>query len=155
VGTPGVGALEWINNRAAAETHLAEIEPSTGTWRADVLYARERPIAYRPGTVLCYRHDVWHRGTPVKAGTVRVAHNLTFRLASSEWISTLHPGWAWAMYSESRLMERLMAAASVDQRTVLGFPAPGHPYWTPATLQAVAARYGPLGFDVEPYMAVR
>jgi hypothetical protein len=36
---------------------------------------------------------------------------------------------------------------------VLGFPAPGDPYWTRETLAAVAARFGPLGMDLTPYEA--
>lgn len=150
VATPGVGAHEWINARGAAEARLAAVDPEAAALRAR-LYAREVPVAYAPGDVLLYRHDVWHRGTPVRPGATRVAHNLTFRRADAEWVSTLHAGWAWAMYRPSRVMERLVATASVDQRCVLGFPAPGHRYWTPATLAAVEARYGPLGFDATEY----
>ena len=32
-----------------------------------------------------------------------------------------------------------------------GFPAPGHAHWTPERLEAVRARYGPLGMDMTPY----
>ncbi len=63
----------------------------------------------------------------------------------------LHPGWAWKMYRRGMVLERLIARASVDQRCVLGFPAPGHAYWTPDTIEAVGARYGPLGMDMAPY----
>src|SRR5262245_65069291 len=55
-------------------------------------------------------------------------------------------------------MERLMARASVEQRCVLGFPRPGHNYWTQETIDAVQARYGALGIDMTPYqraLAVR
>ena len=79
---------------------------------------------------------------------MRLAQNFTFRRAESEWISTLHAGWAWRPYRRSRGMEELIAQASVDQRCVLGFPAPGHPYWT---LETLAARYGALGMDLDPY----
>jgi hypothetical protein len=48
-------------------------------------------------------------------------------------------------------MERLVARASVEQRCVLGFPAPGHCYWTPETVGAVGAHFGPLGMDMTPY----
>ena len=79
------------------------------------------------------------------------ARNKGMDMASSEWISVLQPGWAWAAYRPSRMMERLIATASVDQRCVLGFPAPGHDYWTSETIEAVKARYGSLGFDASPY----
>ena len=153
VGTPGVGRLPWINDRASAEQDLAERAPEVHEFRSKHLYPRERRAPLAPGTVLFYRHDTWHRGTPLISGTQRVAQNLTFRKAESEWISTLHEGWAWKMYRPDLSMEYLIARASVDQRCVLGFPAPGHAYWTDATIAAVAARYGELGMDMSPYRA--
>lgn len=149
--TPGVGALPWVNDRESAEAHLREHAPEVARFRAEQLYPREVYAHYQVGTVLLYRHDTWHRGTPLRAGTMRLAQNLTFRKAASEWVSVLHPGWAWAMYRPGQPMERLIASSSVDQRCVLGFPAPGHPYWTSETIAAVLARYGPLGMNLEPY----
>jgi ectoine hydroxylase-related dioxygenase (phytanoyl-CoA dioxygenase family) len=151
VATPGVAGFEWINDRASAEAYLEREAPEVARWRAEHLYPRELHARFRTGTALLYRHDTWHRGTPLEPGTMRAVHNLTFRKATSEWISTLHSGWAWAMYRRNQPMERLIARASVDQRCVLGFPAPGHPYWTVETLAAVAARFGPLGMDMAPY----
>jgi len=151
VNTPGVGTLEWINDRTSAEVRLEHEAPEIAKWRAEHLYPREQRNDYRTGTILFYRHDTWHRGTPLTPGTLRLAQNLTFRRTGSEWVSVLHPGWSWAMYRPSRVMERLIAGASVEQRCVLGFPAPGHSFWTRDTVAAVAARYGPLGMDVTPY----
>lgn len=150
-GTPGVGALPWLNDRASAEHYLEREAPDVAAWRAAHLYPREVPVHFRVGTLLFYRHDTWHRGTPLRPGARRLAQNLTFRKAESEWISTLQAGWAWAMYRPSQVMEHLVANASVDQRCVLGFPAPGHAYWTPLTVAAVEARYGPLGMDLSEY----
>ncbi|MEE2674589.1 MAG: phytanoyl-CoA dioxygenase family protein [Myxococcota bacterium] len=152
VGTPGVGALPWLNDRISAEAYLEREAPDIAGWRATHLYPREVPVHFGVGTVLFYRHDTWHRGTPLRPGTRRLAQNLTFRKAGSEWVSTRQPGWARAMYRRSQVMEHLVARASVDQRCVLGFPAPGHAYWTPETLAAVDARYGPLGMDAAPYV---
>jgi hypothetical protein len=42
-----------------------------------------------------------------------------------------------------------MHTPTVQQLTVLGFPEPGHPYWTEETLRGVAARY-PL-LDMTPW----
>lgn len=151
VATPGVGALPWCNDRSSAEAMLAREDPAAARFRAEHLYPRERRVRYDLGSVLFYRHDTWHRGTPLRPGALRLALNATFRRARSEWISTLQPGWAWAMYRPARTMERLIARASVDQRCVLGFPPPGSPYWNADTLAAVAARYGPLGMDMAPY----
>ena len=151
VGTPGVGDLPWINDRASAEAYLAEQAPDVAAWREEHLYPREQLAKFSRGSVLLYRHDTWHRGTPLEPGAMRTAQNLTFRRSGTEWISTLHPGWAWAMYRRGQRMERLIGSATVEQRCVLGFPAPGHPYWTREMLAAVTARYLPFGFDPAPY----
>lgn len=153
VDTPGVGGLPWINDRASAELLLADLAPDVERFRAEHLYAREQHVRYRPGTVLLYRHDTWHRGTPIRPGVMRVVQNLTFRKAASEWIGTIHEGWAWSMYRPTGTMERLVATSSVDQRCVLGIPAPGHPSWTAAMIDAMEARYGPHGIDMTEYRA--
>lgn len=150
IDAPGIGDLRFLNDRVAAEAYLSEVAPEVAAFRA-ALYAREARVAYQPGDVLLYRHDTWHRGTPLKQGARRLAHNMTFRLASAEWVSTLHPGWAWSAYQQSQFLERWIGGASVLQRCVMGFPAPGNAYWTPETLAAVTARYGVFGFDPAPY----
>ena len=151
VRTPGVAGLPWRNDREAAEADLAKRAPDVARFRAEHLYPRELRARYRTGSVLFYRHDLWHRGTPLLPGARRLAQNLTFRRAGAEWISVLQPGWAWAMYRPRQTMERLIATASVEQRTVLGFPAPGAAYWTRETVAAVGARYRAYGMDMTPY----
>jgi hypothetical protein len=42
-----------------------------------------------------------------------------------------------------------MEEATVRQLTVLGFPEPGHPYWSAETLHGVGARYPSL--DMTPW----
>lgn len=150
VDTPGVGDLRYMNDRAAAEDYFAEQRPHLAEWRQS-LYEREQWTQFSPGTVLFYRHDVWHRGTPLLPGAFRLAHNITYRRAECEWISTLHTGWSWAMYRDDKFMERLVADASLDQRAVLGFPQPGSSYWCDETIAAVQARYGAFGLDMSPY----
>ncbi|MGA1599554.1 MAG: hypothetical protein ACO4AU_10910 [bacterium] len=147
---PGVGALPWTNDRESTEALLAQEHPEVARFR-ERLYARERYAAFEPGTVLFYRHDLWHRGTPLQPGALRLVQNLTFRKAECEWISTVQSGWAWKMYRPDLSTERLIARITPEQRTVLGFPAPGSSYWTPQRLEAATARFGPLGFDATPY----
>jgi len=150
VDSPGIGDLDWINDRAAAEADFAKRRPALADWRAS-LYAREQRVHFGPGDLLLYRHDLWHRGTSLEPGKLRLAQNITYRKASAEWISVLHTGWAWSAYHPSKFLERLIAGATVDQRTVLGFPPPGSDYWCPETLAAVEARYGAYGMDLSPY----
>lgn len=150
IDSPGIGALPFINDRASAEAALKGSHPEMFNFRAQ-LYDREAYVDFRQGDILLYRHDTWHRGTPLKPGTRRLAQNMTFRVADAEWVSTLHPGWSWSAYRPSQFLEKWIATCSVLQRTVMGFPAPGNAYWTEATLAAVVARYGSLGFDPTPY----
>lgn len=151
VDTPGVGTLDYVNDKLSAEAYLAEVRPEVAAWRHQ-LYASERYVRFHAGDVLLYRHDTWHRGTPMIEGTLRLAHNLTFRHAEAEWISTLHPGWAWSAYRADKSFEKLIARASLEQRAVMGFPQPGSRYWTAATIRAVEARHGPFGMDMAPYL---
>lgn len=149
--TPGVGSLPWINNKEAAESYLEIHAPSVAQLRREEMYPHEQLAAYTCGTLLLYRHDTWHRGTPVNPGTLRFVINMTVRRADAEYISNLHNGWCWSMYEQSMFLEKLIAKLSVSQRCVLGFPKPGHRYWTRRTLAGVAARYQCHGMDMRPY----
>lgn len=149
--TPGVGGLDYINDRLQAEAYMAEHDPRGAAFRAQHLYPREVVANYRFGSVLLYRHDTWHRGRPVKPHTLRLVQNLTFTKSGRDWLSPLHSGWSWSMYEPDKLMEKLIAQATVAQRTVLGFPAPGHEYWSAHTLAAVEARYRAFGIDMTAY----
>ncbi|MEM7362751.1 MAG: phytanoyl-CoA dioxygenase family protein [Pseudomonadota bacterium] len=153
VQTPGVNGLLYINNRANAEAYLKTKTPDVAAFRQAHLYAREALGRYQFGSVLFYRHDTWHRGTPVNEGALRLVHNLTFKKADSEWVNVLHPGWSWSMYRRDQRMEQLIADASIEQRAVLGFPMPGSPYWTDETILAVGQRYAAQGIDMSPYRA--
>jgi hypothetical protein len=154
VDTPGIAELDYVNDRAHAERYFAQQRPHLAEWR-QMLYARERRVHFKPGDVLLYRHDTWHRGTPLLPGRRRLVHNITYRKADAEWISVLHVGWAWSAYRKNKFLEKLIAGASLTQRAVLGFPQPGSDYWCEETLQAVAARYGVFGMDMKPYRAYR
>ena len=153
VRSPGIGGIPFVNNRKQAEAALGESHPELAHWRREHLYPKARPARFGPGTFLFYRHDVWHRGTPITEGAMRLAHNISFRRSDCEWISTVHKGWAWSMYASNHVMERLIARGSVQQRCALGFPEPGHPYWTRATLDAVRARFDFEDMDMAPYEA--
>jgi ectoine hydroxylase-related dioxygenase (phytanoyl-CoA dioxygenase family) len=150
VDSPGIADLDYVNDREQAEVYFASQRPELADWRSD-LYAREQYTAFGPGDVLFYRHDTWHRGTPMKPGALRLVQNLTYRRADCEWISTLHVGWAWKAYRRDKYLERLISRASLDQRAVLGFPQPGNAFWTEATIAAVEARHGVFGMDMTPY----
>ncbi len=117
------------------------------------LYEREIPVKFTRGTVLLYRHDVFHRGTPVKPQKFRIVQNLIYRKSDAEWITNWNQGFARCMYGNGQkfITETIIGKSSPEQRCVLGFPAPDHRYWNRVTLNAVCARYEMFGFDKKPY----
>ena len=60
--TPGArGDVVWINDRDHAEKYLKENHPDIFEFRKTHLYPREKKVQFREGSVLLYRHDMWHR----------------------------------------------------------------------------------------------
>ena len=51
----------------------------------------------------------------------------------------------------SQMPTRYLSGLSVEQRSVLGFAAPGDAYWTEDTIDAVGQRYPEM--DMMPYRA--
>mmetsp|Transcript_87745 Transcript_87745/g.171616 ORF Transcript_87745/g.171616 Transcript_87745/m.171616 type:complete len:358 (+) Transcript_87745:91-1164(+) len=147
---PGIGEIPWKNDRASVEAYLHEHHPEVASFR-EKLYAREKEITYSPGTVLFYRHDLWHRGTPLLAGAERFVQNLVFKKAQCDWVNNWNRGTAYSMYSRDQYVEKMIARMSVQQRSCLGFPPPGSAYWTEQTVEAVQRRYGVFGMDITPY----
>ena len=64
---PGTGGHAWFNDRESAEGYYEKAAPAVARFRR-TLYEREQVATYQPGTVLLYRYDTWHRGTPLKRG---------------------------------------------------------------------------------------
>jgi hypothetical protein len=110
------------------------------------LYRAEVPASGPAGSVMAYRPDVYHRGTAMTEGDqARVLLHVGYKPADTDWLG-FH---TWPVAGESFDWHRFVGHASVRQLTVLGFPEPGHPYWTPATLAGVGARYPAL--DMTPW----
>eukprot|EP01117_Protostelium_nocturnum_P009872 TRINITY_DN3519_c0_g2_i2.p1 TRINITY_DN3519_c0_g2~~TRINITY_DN3519_c0_g2_i2.p1 ORF type:complete len:343 (-),score=85.20 TRINITY_DN3519_c0_g2_i2:29-1057(-) len=149
--TPG-GAVQypWINDRHSAEEWMRSHDPNAAAMR-EKLYRREKVVKYDKGTVLFYRHDIWHRGRPVNPGATRIVLNLSFKRADCDFWPSWNQGWPQSNYDSTQFMERIIANSSVEQRNALGFPKPGHSYWNESTLKLVEARYKLFGFDISPY----
>jgi len=146
-----MGGLQFYNNRPDFEAYLEQNHPHMFEFRKQ-LYPREVKVRYRPGTLLLYRQDVWHRGTPLIPGTVRYVHNLAYKRTGCDWVTNWHTGWAKHFYETPALThEPWFAKLSVSARSVLGFPPPGHKYWTKHTLQLCRSRWAPWGMDMKEY----
>ena len=70
--------------------------------------------------------------------------HVSYKPAGSDWLNS------FGLPNAGEDMEwyHFVGAASERQLTVLGFPAPGHPYWTAETLAGVAARYPMLDLSL-------
>ena len=111
------------------------------------LYENEVKVTVPAGSVLAYSMRTFHRGTQFKREGGQLGQFVTYAPAGCPWVGIV--GWPeQAVYGSFR---RWIETASLDERELLGFPAPGHPYWTEETLDGVAARYP--GMDMSPYRA--
>ena len=145
--TPGGRAdLHWMNAKAKVEATLAKSHPDVAEFRAAHLYPREELKSYSKGSILFYRMDVWHRGTPVTHGKVRYVHNLVYKKAHCDWITSWNNGAARSMYSLNQTMEKIIA--NRPEAVVLGYPAVDSSYWDTSSREKVQARYEFLKDDI-------
>jgi hypothetical protein len=96
----------------------------------DELYRRELRPTPKPGEKVLYRHDTWHRGTLVNKGHVRNVMNLVFKSKSAYWVNVWNRDWTYKIFDGT--VERMLKELPPDQRTLLGIPSVGDPYWTKA-----------------------
>ena len=142
--TPETGATRMVSLHRTADIPVERTYLHPDEY-AD-LYAGEIAASGPAGSVLAYRPDVYHRGVRMQVpGTARFMLHVSYKPACTDWLGSLalpHAGEDMAWY-------RFVGTARERQLTVLGFPVPGHPYWTPGTLSGVAARYPML--DLAPW----
>ena len=145
---PGQAGKPFFNDRQTVE-HWFEKNDADAHKLRSALYAREQLVNFKPGTILFYRHDLWHRGTPVTPGKLRRVHNLAWRRADARGWSNWNEGWARQSYYGR--VESIIGRSTPLQRSLLDFPMPGDSYWTPQRIDHVEARFSFYGFDSTPY----
>jgi hypothetical protein len=142
--TPDTAATRIVSRRLTHGFPVERTYLSLDEYAA--IYDAEKPASGPAGSVLAYRPDVYHRGTAMRTPErARFLLHVAFRPADAEWIGYN----AWPIACEGFAWHRFVAHANVRQLTLLGFPEPGHPYWTPETLAGVGARYPSL--DMGPW----
>ncbi len=110
------------------------------------LYDEPGEAAGPAGSIVAYSGDVYHRSVDVsEPGQARFMLHVSYKPAPLDWMGYQ----AWPIKGFSPEWHKFVQQASVRQLSVLGFPKPGHPYWTDATLAGVAARYP--GLDMSPW----
>jgi ectoine hydroxylase-related dioxygenase (phytanoyl-CoA dioxygenase family) len=142
--TPESGATRMVSRRLTDGVPVERTYLSPTDY-ADV-YEAEVPASGPAGSILAYRPDVYHRGVQMRvAGTARFILHVSYRPAGAEWLNSF----GLPNAGEDMAWYRFVGGASLRQLTVLGFPEPGHRYWTPQTLEGTAARYPML--DMTPW----
>lgn len=128
----------------------SDVEPNgdrfvASTGRPD-LYDVEESAVGPAGTVVAFTPGTVHRGTALtRPGGARYSMHLSYRPAVAEWAQRK----GWPDRSHDAAWYHFVDQATPRQLAVLGFPPPGHAFWTPATLSAVALRYP--GLDLTPW----
>lgn len=117
----------------------------TVTYGLSAFYGKEQSGAGPTGTVVAYSTDTFHRGTAMTAPrSARFSAHVSYKHADN-----LGTGrHAWGDHSFHPDWNPFVEQATLRQLLLFGFPPPGHPYWTPQTLQDLAVRYP--GLDTRP-----
>jgi hypothetical protein len=112
------------------------------------LYDDPGTAAGPAGSIVTYRPDVYHRSVDVTApGACRIMMHVSYRLAEAEWGQYQ----AWAFKGFSPEWHNFVQASGPTELQLVGFPKPGHSYWTEHTIRRVNARYPRL--DMAPWRA--
>jgi hypothetical protein len=110
------------------------------------LYDAEVRAAGSAGTVVAWAPGTFHRGTALTLPRgARYTIHLAYRPTRAEWGQRT----PWAGRSHEPEWYRFAHRATPRQLALFGFPPPGHPYWTEATLGGTAQRYP--GLDMSPW----
>tara|TARA_R110002050_G_scaffold266998_2_gene408445 strand:- start:505 stop:858 length:354 start_codon:yes stop_codon:yes gene_type:complete len=94
---PGQAGKTFHNNKEAAEEHLREHHPEVAKFR-EQLYAREIKPKPKAGDILLYRHDIWHRGTPLNPGQLRRVINIAYKKKECTWIYQWERAFSYSNY---------------------------------------------------------
>jgi ectoine hydroxylase-related dioxygenase (phytanoyl-CoA dioxygenase family) len=110
------------------------------------IYRTEKKVLAKAGALLIFGMSTFHRASAMTADFgVRFSHHLVWRSAKYGF-QGYHQ---WSQMGEKRELGDFIQRATPRQREVLGFPQPGHDYWTAQTIAAVAMRYPRM--DMTPY----
>ena len=130
------GATRFVSRRSTSavpvEEHTLNLD------RYAPIYAEAHDATAAAGSVVAYRPDVYHQSVDVhEPGRARFLMHLAFRPPGLEWAG--YQSWAFKGFSPA--WHKFVNASAPRQLVALGFPPPGHRYWTTETLDGVAARY--------------
>jgi hypothetical protein len=142
------GATRFVSR---TRTRLIPVEEHTLNFEEyGDLYDEPTDASAPAGSIIIYRPDVYHRSVDFTDPTqARFMLHVSYKPAAMEWGGYQ----AWPFKGFSPEWHNFVQQATPRQLTVLGFPAPGHAFWTDETLAGVAKRYP--GLDLAPWVAAR
>jgi Phytanoyl-CoA dioxygenase (PhyH) len=145
---PDNGATRFVSR---TRTHSIPVEQHTLDVGAFAeLYDDPTDASAPAGSIIVYRPDVYHRSSDFTDPTqARFMLHVAYRPATAEWGGYQ----AWPFKGFSIEWHNFVQGATPRQLKVLGFPPPGHAFWTDETLDGVAGRYP--GLDLTPWRAAR
>lgn len=141
--TTGLSAKpNWYPREGAAEAGSGWV----ATTGSPDLYDAEVRAAGPAGTVVAWAPGTFHRGTALTLPRgARYTIHLGYRPARAEWGQRM----PWANRSHELEWYQFAHRAIPRQLALFGFPPPGHPYWTEATLTGTSQRYP--GLNMTPW----
>ena len=113
------------------------------------LYANEIKATLSAGSVLMYSHRIYHRGTRFQKDVGRIGHWVSYSPSAWPWLGRDGLSKYGGNLRGTEILRPWVESATAEQRTAMGFPPPGHPYWTKETIAGVSARYPSM--DMNPY----
>ena len=90
----------------------------------------------------------YHRGTAFKADGGRIGQFISYAPRHCPWLGIV----GWPEQGVRKAYHRWIEQSTIEERELIGFPPPGHPYWTEEMLIGVQARFP--GLDLSPYQSV-
>jgi hypothetical protein len=145
---PDNGATHFLSRRHTQDIPVEEHSLNLDDHGA--LYEEDREASAPAGSIVAYRPDVYHRSVDFSdPAQARFMLHVSYKSAGMEWGGYQ----AWPFKGFSAEWHNFVQGASPRQLTVLGFPPPGHPYWTEVTLDGVARRYP--GLDLTPWRSAQ
>jgi phytanoyl-CoA dioxygenase PhyH len=144
--TAANGATKMVSRRLTARIPVEQHTLRFDDYAA--LYDDPGDATGPAGSLVAYRPDVYHRSVDrAEPGVTRFMLHVAYKPSAAEWGGFQ----AWPFKGLTPAWHNFVQGASARQLTAVGFPEPGHPYWTEKTLAGVQARYP--GLDMGPWRA--
>ena len=145
---PHNGATRFVSR--ALTNHIPVDEHTLNFEDFGDLYDEPGDASAPAGSIVVYRPDVYHRSVDFSdPGQSRFMLHVSYKPATMEWGGYQ----AWPFKGFSVEWHNFVQRSTPRQLVALGFPAPGHPFWTDDTLAGVGRRYPEL--DLTPWRSAR